>query len=88
MILTYMILQQTTSFRVLQSCGLVFLGYMIGSYGEVNFSWLGVIFGVLASLFTALNAIYVKKTLSVVNNDQWCAFCTLIYKLHSLASFF
>ena len=28
-------------------------------------------FGVGASFFTALNALYVKKTLAVVNDDQW-----------------
>lgn len=32
---------------------------------------LGVIYGVVASLFVALNAIYVKKILPVVDNDSW-----------------
>lgn len=31
----------------------------------------GVMFGVLASLFVALNAIYVKKVLPLVDNDSW-----------------
>jgi GDP-fucose transporter C1 len=31
----------------------------------------GVIYGVLASLFVALNAIYVKKILPIVDGDSW-----------------
>jgi len=47
------------------------VGFIIGSVGEVNFSTLGVIFGVASSAFVSLNGIYVKKAMVLVNNDQW-----------------
>jgi GDP-fucose transporter C1 len=49
----------------------VFLGFILGSYGEINFSVLGLIYGVGSSLFVALYGIYVKKTLAFVENNQW-----------------
>jgi drug/metabolite transporter (DMT)-like permease len=36
-----------------------------------SFSWLGIIFGILASLCVALNAIYTKKILPEVSGDMW-----------------
>lgn len=50
---------------------MVFLGFVIGSYGEINFSWAGVIYGVGSSAFVALYGIYVQKTLAAVDNNQW-----------------
>jgi solute carrier family 35 (GDP-fucose transporter), member C1 len=44
---------------------------MLGSIGELHFSWLGLFFGVGSSFFVALYGIYVKKTLVLVDNDQW-----------------
>lgn len=70
-LLTYLLLGTTTSFVVLQACAVICAGYVLGSWGEVNFSWTGLLFGMGASFFTALNALYVKKTLAVVNDDQW-----------------
>ncbi len=40
-----------------------------GSLGDLSVH--GVVYGVLASLFVALNAIYVKKILPIVDNDSW-----------------
>ncbi|CAG8540876.1 1744_t:CDS:2 [Funneliformis caledonium] len=68
---TYTLLGAKTSFAALICCGVVFLGFVIGSYGEINFSWEGIIYGVASSAFVALYGIYVKKTLSAVDNNQW-----------------
>jgi len=79
--MTYALLGQSNSIRVLASCAVVFLGYVVGSYGESGFSWLGVLYGVGASFFTAMNAIYVKKTLGAVNNDHWCVICDVFIRI-------
>jgi len=68
---TYLILGQKTSPSALLACFIVFLGFAIGSYGEINFSWAGIFYGVGSSAFVALYGIYVKKTLSAVDNNQW-----------------
>jgi len=70
-IFTYTILKQPTSFAALQACAVVFLGFLIGSIGEVNFQWLGLIYGVISSAFVSLYGIYVKKVMSAVGGDQW-----------------
>lgn len=68
---TYTILGQSTSQSAMMTCGIVFVGFIAGSYGEINFSWEGLFYGVTSSAFVALYGIYVKKTLPVVDNDQW-----------------
>lgn len=68
---TYLILGKTTSAPALVACIIVFFGFAIGSYGEINFSWAGIFYGVGSSAFVALYGIYVQKTLSVVDNNQW-----------------
>ncbi|KAI9015768.1 triose-phosphate transporter family-domain-containing protein [Phycomyces nitens] len=68
---TYMILGKTTSMPAIVACGIVFLGFAIGSYGEINFSWAGIFYGVGSSAFVALYGIYVQKTLGAVENNQW-----------------
>jgi GDP-fucose transporter C1 len=70
-VFTYLILGQTTSRKAINASAVVMLGFLIGSVGEAHFSWLGVIFGVISSAFVSLYSIYVKKIMSVVNNDQW-----------------
>eukprot|EP01113_Clastostelium_recurvatum_P021573 TRINITY_DN2557_c0_g1_i3.p1 TRINITY_DN2557_c0_g1~~TRINITY_DN2557_c0_g1_i3.p1 ORF type:complete len:363 (-),score=77.93 TRINITY_DN2557_c0_g1_i3:19-1083(-) len=70
-LLTYLILGQKTSQKAILACGLVFLGFVLGSLGEVNFSWLGVIFGIASSMFVALYSIYVKKVLPYVEGNEW-----------------
>ncbi|KXS19332.1 GDP-fucose transporter [Gonapodya prolifera JEL478] len=70
-IFTYYILGHTTNTQTLFACAIVTLGFALGSYGEINFSWAGVLFGVGSSVFVALYGIYVKKTLAYVENDQW-----------------
>ncbi|KAI8081193.1 triose-phosphate transporter family-domain-containing protein [Thamnidium elegans] len=68
---TLLILHKKTSLPALVACGIVFSGFVIGSYGEINFSWPGVFYGVGSSAFVALYGIYVQKTLAVVDNNQW-----------------
>ncbi|CEG72709.1 hypothetical protein RMATCC62417_08220 [Rhizopus microsporus] len=68
---TYLILGKKTSAPALLACAIVFLGFAIGSYGEINFSWAGVIYGVGSSAFVALYGIYVQKTLGIVDNNPW-----------------
>jgi GDP-fucose transporter C1 len=71
-------LGQKTSWRTLQACCVVIIGFLIGSEGEVNFSWIGVFFGILSSIFIALHGIFVKKGLLVVNNNEWYWTCGAI----------
>ena len=47
------------------------VGFLIGSEGEVRFSWFGVTFGVISSVFVALHGSFVKKILANVNNNEW-----------------
>lgn len=68
---TYVILGKKTSTPALVACFIVFMGFVIGSYGEINFSWAGVVYGVGSSAFVALYGIYVQKTLAAVDNNQW-----------------
>jgi len=70
-IFTYVILQKTTSKRAIYAMIIIIAGFILGSYGEVRFSWTGSILGVCASMFVALYGIYVKKTLSYLDNNQW-----------------
>ncbi|KAI8582081.1 hypothetical protein K450DRAFT_228911 [Umbelopsis ramanniana AG] len=68
---TYLILGKKTSTAAIGACGIVFLGFVVGSYGEINFSWEGLIYGVGSSAFVALYGIYVQKSLAIVDNNQW-----------------
>jgi len=68
---TYYILETVTSWPSIRSCLVVVLGFIIGSGGEANFSWSGVIYGVTSSVFVSLYSIYVKKSLPIVDGNQW-----------------
>ncbi|KAF8929976.1 triose-phosphate transporter family-domain-containing protein [Dissophora ornata] len=68
---TWTMLRQQTSPGAMLACAVVVLGFFVGSYGETNFSWPGLLAGVGSSVFVALYGIYVKKTLSIVDNNQW-----------------
>lgn len=69
--LSYYLLNTSTSTPAILACLVVFLGFLIGSAGEVNFSWAGIGYGVASSAFVALYGIMVKKGLKVVDGDQW-----------------
>jgi len=69
-IFTYCLLGQPTDRNSIMCCAIIVIGYLMGCDGEVHFSVIGVIFGVLSSAFVALNSIYVKKILSVVDDNS------------------
>lgn len=70
-VLTYLLLGQTTSMMALLCCGVIVSGFILGVEEEFDVSYLGVFFGLMASNFVALNSIYVKKALPVVENNEW-----------------
>ena len=70
-VLTYLMLGETTSQRVLLMLGVVVSGFFLGSASEMRFSWLGSLFGVTSSLFVALNGIYNKKAMPEVGGNVW-----------------
>jgi GDP-fucose transporter C1 len=75
-ILSYVVLKESTSRASLITVGIVVFGYILGCDGEVNFSWIGVMFGVTASVFVAMNSIMVKRTMALFKGDS---FLLLIY---------
>ncbi len=46
-------------------------GFALGSLGESQFSWLGLAYGLVSSVFVALYGIFVKRASPVVDNDSW-----------------
>lgn len=68
---TKVILGQSTSTEVIRACGIVITGFVIGSIGEVNFTWLGIIFGMCSSAFVSLYGIYVKRIMAIIEGDEW-----------------
>ncbi|XP_070836904.1 GDP-fucose transporter 1 isoform X1 [Chaetodon trifascialis] len=73
-LLSYVILKQTTSFRALLCCGIILGGFWLGVDQEGvagSLSWSGVFFGVLASACVSLNAIYTKKVMPAVDGNIW-----------------
>ncbi|XP_071492174.1 GDP-fucose transporter 1-like [Diadema antillarum] len=72
--LSYFMLKQTTSFRAILCCVIIIAGFLVGVNEEGSLgtlSYVGVLFGVLASLCVSLNSIYTKKMLNVVENNIW-----------------
>ncbi|XP_062522442.1 GDP-fucose transporter 1-like isoform X2 [Corticium candelabrum] len=73
-VLTYFVLNTTTSMQTLLCCAVIITGFLLGvnqegSTGHLSYG--GVICGVMASLFVALNAVYSKRALPLVNNNPW-----------------
>lgn len=55
-------------------CAIIISGFLMGVDQEGNsgeLSYIGVLFGILASLCVSLNAIYTKKVLPVVDSNIW-----------------
>jgi solute carrier family 35 (GDP-fucose transporter), member C1 len=70
-ILSYYILGTTVSKKGLVSCGIVFVGYVVASIGEMSVTIHGLVYGNLSSIFVALYSIYVKDKLQLLGNNQW-----------------
>ncbi|XP_006157830.1 GDP-fucose transporter 1 [Tupaia chinensis] len=74
-LLSYLLLKQTTSFYALLTCSSIIGGFWLGvdqeGGAEGTLSLLGTIFGVLASLCVSLNAIFTKKVLPAVDGSIW-----------------
>lgn len=73
-LLSYVILKQTTSFKAILCCGIILGGFWLGVDQEGvagSLSWIGVFFGVLASACVSLNAIYTKKVMPAVDGNIW-----------------
>ncbi|XP_022105355.1 GDP-fucose transporter 1-like isoform X2 [Acanthaster planci] len=73
-ILSYAFLKQTTSLRAILCCCIIIMGFLLGVNQEDSsgvLSYIGVIYGILASLCVSLNAIFTKKTLPCVENNIW-----------------
>jgi len=73
-VMTYIFFGEKTSMRALVCCGIIILGFILGIDQENGLGSLtlhGVVFGVMASAFVALNAIYTKKSLPIVESNIW-----------------
>lgn len=72
--MTYIFFGEKTSNKALGCCGIIIAGFLLGidqENGLGSLSLEGVFFGISASLFVALNAIYTKKSLNFVENNIW-----------------
>ena len=70
-LLTFFVLGQKTSLGAILCCFVIVAGFFLGvdqenSMGSLSVA--GVIFGVLASLFVSLNAIFTKKVMQQCNS--------------------
>jgi len=73
-VFTYLILGQKTSMNSIICCIVIILGFWLGVDQESDtgsFSLNGTLYGVLASVFVSLYAIYIKRILPVVDNNVW-----------------
>eukprot|EP00045_Choanoeca_perplexa_P015119 m.183039 g.183039 ORF g.183039 m.183039 type:complete len:334 (+) comp16891_c0_seq9:33-1034(+) len=72
--LSYFMLQQTTSLRAIAMCGVIVAGFFLGvdsEKSEADLSFTGIMCGIMASACVALNSIFIKKVLPLVDNDMW-----------------
>eukprot|EP00128_Syssomonas_multiformis_P016259 Colp12_sorted_trinity150504_noHs@31555 len=67
--LTWVMLKTPSSPAVLVSCAIVCAGFFTGA-GEVNVRLIGVIYGAISSVTTALHAVVIKQSLKVVENTM------------------
>jgi GDP-fucose transporter C1 len=70
-VLTFLILGVSTSFKSVLACLLITSGVFLGSYGDADISLVGLAFGGLSSIFTAGYQIAVKSGLTALQGDQW-----------------
>ena len=69
-IFTYLVLGDKTSTKVCAVLGIVIIGFIVGIDGEVNFSMIGTMCGVLSSVFVSMNSIMTKKISKDVEIDN------------------
>ncbi len=74
---------QTPSIRILLSCILIFLGFIIGIFGERRFSettvtTAGIVFGILSSLSTSCHSFIIKSSFGKVQS-QYIGTFDLVY---------
>ncbi|XP_065569825.1 GDP-fucose transporter 1-like [Artemia franciscana] len=73
-LMTYIILKTKTSTGAFICCAVIVSGFWLGVDQEGStgsLSVFGTFFGVMASLFVSLNAIYTKKVMPHVNDNIW-----------------
>lgn len=73
-ILSYTVLKQATSVPAILCCAVIVVGFILGVNQEGNtgeLSYIGVVFGILASLCVSLNSIFTKKVLPAVEGNLW-----------------
>ncbi|XP_010894198.1 GDP-fucose transporter 1 isoform X2 [Esox lucius] len=73
-LLSYIILKQTTSLYAIICCCVILGGFWLGVDQEGvagSLSWMGVFFGVLASACVSLNAIFTKRAMPAVDGNIW-----------------
>jgi GDP-fucose transporter C1 len=73
-VLSYMFLGQSTSLKALLACGVIVFGFFLGIDQEDSsgsLSKMGVFFGISVSICVALNSIFVKKVLPLVDFNEW-----------------
>ena len=73
-IFTYLILGQKTSMSAVMCCATIIFGFWLGidqenESGSLSVS--GTLYGVLASVFVSLYAIFIKRILPVVEGNVW-----------------
>ncbi|KAM3726449.1 GDP-fucose transporter [Dirofilaria immitis] len=85
---SYIILGQPTSLKAILCCAVIIGGFLLGVDQEDDAGTLsitGVIYGVAASMFVALNAIYTQRTLRSVGDS--IAHLTLYNNINALVLF-
>mmetsp|Transcript_19486 Transcript_19486/g.41708 ORF Transcript_19486/g.41708 Transcript_19486/m.41708 type:complete len:353 (-) Transcript_19486:439-1497(-) len=60
-----------TSCKTMLCLLIVISGFVMGTHGEINFSLVGTVSGVMSSVFVSLNSIFTKKVLPVVDDNHW-----------------
>lgn len=83
-LLTYLVLKETTSVSAIACCAIIITGFVLGvdqesklkvsestNESKSSLSILGVVYGILASLFVSLNSIMTKKILPSVDGNVW-----------------
>eukprot|EP00697_Spironema_sp_BW2_P001663 gnl/Spiro4/12246_TR6461_c0_g1_i1.p1 gnl/Spiro4/12246_TR6461_c0_g1~~gnl/Spiro4/12246_TR6461_c0_g1_i1.p1 ORF type:complete len:373 (-),score=68.36 gnl/Spiro4/12246_TR6461_c0_g1_i1:87-1166(-) len=70
-VFSYLILSKNTSWKAIACLVIVIAGFFLGSISEMKFSVEGTLFGIISSVFVALNSIYTDKVRPAVNDDKW-----------------